>query len=79
MKKNHPYYCQIQGQLFCANKNYCNLIIYTFISLKVVYVYRDEPFISDMVTKLSTYYENHFKKAILEKVMYKYYNKLKPK
>lgn len=76
LKKNHPYYYQIQGQLFYTNRKYCNMIIYTFVNTKVVYVYWDEPFILDMINKLNTFYENHFKKAILEKSLYKNYNKL---
>lgn len=77
LKQGHPYYCQIQGQLFCANRKYCNLIIYTFTDLKVVYIYRDESFISKMVSTLSDFYNKHFEKVLLDKVLYRNYDKLK--
>lgn len=45
--------------------------------MKVVYLYRDEPFILEMVSKLEEFYTTHFKKGILEKMLYKSYGNLK--
>lgn len=78
LKKNHPYYSQIQGQLLCSDRKYCNLIIYTFESMKIVYVYRDEPFIDNMVSLLDAFYKTHFENALLEKILYRNYEKLSP-
>ncbi|XP_047039840.1 uncharacterized protein LOC124644478 [Helicoverpa zea] len=72
LKKNSPYYYQIQGQLYCTNRKYCNLVIYTYIDLKVVYVYRDEQFIKEMLLKLDNFFENYYKGELLNK--YLYYN-----
>ncbi|KAL0884189.1 hypothetical protein ABMA27_016194 [Loxostege sticticalis] len=59
IKRNHPYYYQIQGQLYCTNRKYCNLIIYTYKDMQVLYIERDENFIAEMIDK--------FKKTILKK------------
>ncbi|CAG5058354.1 unnamed protein product [Parnassius apollo] len=73
IKKTHPYYYQIQGQLFCTNREFCNLIIYTYKDLQVVYITKDERFIAEMVKKLDLFYKNYFEEAVLNKYLYKYY------
>ena len=75
LKCNHDYYYQIQGQLFCSKRKLCNLVIYTFKEVVCVKVHRDEPFIQSMVEKLMQFYENFFKKAILDEFFYKNYYK----
>uniref|UniRef100_A0A2A4J5H1 SWIM-type domain-containing protein n=1 Tax=Heliothis virescens TaxID=7102 RepID=A0A2A4J5H1_HELVI len=72
LKPNTPYYYQIQGQLYCSGRKYCNLIVYTFKDLKVIYVYRDENFINYMLSKLDEFFNNYFKPEIFKK--YLYYN-----
>lgn len=73
LKKNRPYYFQIQGQLFCTNRKFCNLVIYTYEDLQVVYITRDETFIAEMLEKLDLFYKNYFEQAVLNKYLYKYY------
>lgn len=74
LKKNHPYYTQIQGQMFCTERQLCIFIVFTFNDIKIITIQRDEGFIKDMVGKLSDFYVNHFKAMILEKYLYKNYN-----
>lgn len=62
---NHDYYYQIQGQLFCAEKrNVCVHCVY-FIDILFFTVDRNDNFISEMIKKQDSFYENCFKPALL--------------
>lgn len=76
LKPKHNYYTQIQGQMFCTNRKYGNLVVYTFVDMAVIYVERDEEFITDMVCKLTSFYENHLRPAVLDKHLYKNYDSI---
>lgn len=73
LNKTHDYYYQIQGQLFCANRQLCHLVVFTFKDLVVIEVPRDDEFIMMMIAGLIKFYENHFKKVILDKFLFMYY------
>lgn len=75
LKKTSPYYYQIQGQLLCTNRQWCNLLIFTYKELKVVYVTKDEEFIKVMVQKLDNFYHNYLKRVILQKHLYFNYDR----
>lgn len=45
--------------------------------MKIVYVYRDEPFIANMVSLLEIFYKTHLETAVLEEILYKNYDKLR--
>lgn len=60
LKLSTPYYYQVQGQLYCTGRKFCNFIVYTYRDLKVINVFRDEPFIHYMLTKLDFSYESYF-------------------
>lgn len=74
LKKKHQYYRQIQGQLFCTNRKFCNLVVYTFIDMKVIYIERDEEFINEMVLNLTSFYNECLQPSIYNKYLYKYYD-----
>lgn len=74
LKKKHNYYTQIQGQLFCTNRKYANLVVYTFVDMKIIYIEKDEEFIKEMVLKLTSFYEEYLQPAIFNKYLYKYYD-----
>ena len=74
LNEHHDYYYQMQGQLLCSNRQCCYFIVYTNKSLVAVRIMRNETFIKKMITSLETFYQNHFKRAILNKCMYKNYN-----
>jgi hypothetical protein len=40
--RNHEYFYQIQGQLFCTGATSCNFVIYTFKDFKCIHVKREE-------------------------------------
>lgn len=73
LKKTHPYYAQVQGQLFCTQRLYCLFIVYTIKDLKVIHIDRNNAFIHEMIGKLSEFYTQHFENIILEKYLYKNY------
>ncbi|KAL0879276.1 hypothetical protein ABMA27_003056 [Loxostege sticticalis] len=75
LKPSTPYYYQIQGQLYCTGRKYCNLIVFTYKDMEVIYVYRDEPFIHYMILKLEEFYNRYFKDVILEKYLYYNYDR----
>lgn len=76
LKKQHPYYAQIQGQLYCTCRQYCNLIIYTCEDMRVVFVDRDDSYINEMLTHLINFYVHCLEPALLNKYMYKDYLQL---
>ena len=49
LDNSHPYYYQIKGQLFCAEKRLCFLVIYTFKDCLILPIERDDDFIREMV------------------------------
>ena len=72
--RGHNYFYQIQGQLFCTNRAKCLLVVYTLDDVKYILVERDEAFIAEMVTKLTDFYNNYFKQALLRRFCYKDYS-----
>lgn len=79
LKKKHPYYAQIQGQLLCTGRKYCNFIVYTFKEIKVLYISKDENFIEEMLKGLIDFYNNYLEKEILNKYYYRNYDIIMPK
>ena len=73
LNEKHSYYYQIQGQLYCANKNKCDLIIFTMTDTKVIEIVRDDEFIKDMVAKLVSFYQETFKGVMVNTNFYKNY------
>lgn len=51
-------------------------MVYTFVDLRALHIERDQTFIEDMVTKLEHFYETYLKPAILEKYVYRGYEKI---
>ncbi|CAK1603844.1 unnamed protein product [Parnassius mnemosyne] len=71
LKKTNIYYYQIQGQLYVTKRKFCNLLVFTYKSLKVIFIERDEQFITDMLRKLDYFYYNFFKNAVTNKYFFK--------
>ena len=75
LEESHIYHYQIQGQLFCTNSKYCDLVVYTLKDVKFISVKRDDIFINAMIEKLEQFYKQYFRKAVLERFFYKDYKK----
>lgn len=67
----HDYYYQVQGQMFCCNRKQCHFVIYTFEDIKVIMVKRDDVFIQGMLEKLTSFYNNYFRRELLDKFYYR--------
>lgn len=77
LKKRHPYFTQVQGQLFCTQRRYCLFIVYTVKDFKVILIKKDDEIINEIINKLSEFYNSFFKGLILEKYLYKNYDIIK--
>lgn len=71
LRDNHDYYFQVQGQLLCTGKEYCDFVVYTQLDMKTIRIKRNDIFISTMTTKLTDFYNNHFMKALLDYYLYR--------
>lgn len=76
LRKTHPYYAQVQGQLLCTGRKYCNFIIYTFKDMKVIFINKDDVYINEMLINLINFNLHHLEPAILTKYVYKNYLEL---
>ena len=75
LDKNHDYFYQVQGQLFCSEREVCHFCVYTFKDFITIELKRDDKFLEDMITKLTDFYKVYFEKAVLERHFYlDYYN-----
>ncbi|XP_041374757.1 uncharacterized protein LOC121387645 [Gigantopelta aegis] len=70
----HDYFYQVQGQLYCTGKQTCAFCIFTVCDFKVISVARDNVFIAKMLVQLETFFEQHFRKAVLDAFYFKYSN-----
>ena len=73
LKKKHPYYYQVQGQLYATGRNLCEFVVYTFVDICVISIERDEHFITKMLKKLEYFYYTYLRPALIEKYLYKNY------
>ena len=68
LRTNHPYYYQVQLQMFCAQQAMCDFVVYTAKDMCIVTVLRDDVFINEMVTKLHTFYEEYYAPLLIKKI-----------
>lgn len=71
LDRKHNYFYQVQGQLFCSNRNVCKFVVYTFKDLVTVNIERDDEFISTMVSQLTDFYNGYFRENYLNKYLYR--------
>ena len=58
LKKHHPYYCQIQGQMAIGVRPWCDFIVYTSKGVTVERVHYDKEFWEkDLLPKLEEFYD----------------------
>lgn len=60
LKRNHPYYYQVQGQLAVTRANWCDFVIYTCMGMNIERIEFASQFWSTVEEKLKAYYFNHF-------------------
>lgn len=75
LNESHNYYYQVQGQMFCTNLKTCHFVVFTLQEVQYIHIKRDDIFIQYMVEKLEDFYKTYFRNAILQKFLYKDYDK----
>jgi len=73
LDRNHNYFYQIQGQLMCSGASAVDFVVYTKVDLCVINIVKDELFINDMLHKLTQFFNNYFRHALLDKFVAKNY------
>ncbi|KAK6178338.1 hypothetical protein SNE40_013137 [Patella caerulea] len=71
LNESHQYYYQVQGQLLCTGRNKSYFCIFTHKDVKIINIYRNNKFITDMIGHLSKFYYEHFQHAVLKRYFYK--------
>ncbi|CAC5413912.1 unnamed protein product [Mytilus coruscus] len=75
LNESHNYYYQVHGQMFCTNLKTCHFVVFTLQEVQYIHIKRDDIFIQNLVEKLEDFYKTYFRKAILQKFLYKGYDK----
>ena len=58
LKKNHPYYCQVQGQMGVTKRQWCDFIVYTEKGMSIERIEFDSEFWEDLLHCLIEFYDN---------------------
>ena len=67
LKKSHPYYTQIQVQLYCSELKSALLFVYSTAEHKLVKIEKDNFFLCNLVPSLERIYFQRILPAIVEK------------
>lgn len=59
LRKDHPYYAHIQGQLMVTGCEFCEFIVYTQKDLFTQRITPDLPFMSQMLVKLASFFRDY--------------------
>ncbi|KAE8747068.1 hypothetical protein FOCC_FOCC006206 [Frankliniella occidentalis] len=73
LSEDHAYMYQIQGQLYCTGRQFCDLFVYTFVDHCTISVVRDDRFIENMLQIIDKFYEEHFLPFLLKNCYYRRY------
>lgn len=74
LKRSHPYYYQLQTQIFVCEKEYCDFVVWT---QNDIHMERIEPDV-EFWNQISKKAELFFKDVILPELVGKYYSRSKP-
>ncbi|XP_077492150.1 uncharacterized protein LOC144103258 [Amblyomma americanum] len=69
LKEHHPYYYQVQMQMYVCKANYCNFVLWTLKDFIVIRVYKDAQFCDKMVKRC----EEYFKLILLPELCFHYW------
>ncbi len=58
LKKKHDYYYQIQCQLYCTNKEWCDFVVRTEKEMHIERIYRDRKWWDQQIPKLNAFYQD---------------------
>ena len=58
LKRSHPYFAQVQGQMAIGNRPWCDFVIYTTKGVDIHRVQFDEDYWKTRLPKLTAFYDN---------------------
>lgn len=58
LRKDHPYYIQVQFQMSVCNANYAHFVVWSTVDCVIVHVHRDQDFVSKMAS-LKSFWIRH--------------------
>lgn len=72
VKKSHPYYTQVQTQMYVTGMTMCDFFVYSPIknASVIVQVNRDEQFIQEIILKSEWFYFKHYLPALYTEYMH---------
>lgn len=73
LKKEHPYYYQIQTELLVTGRKFCDFIVYTFKDFQRITVDRDKDLIEKIEESSKDFFAKFLKPAIINKYIYRNY------
>ncbi|XP_038063170.1 uncharacterized protein LOC119733878 [Patiria miniata] len=71
LKHSHNYYYQVQGNLLCTKRKWCDFVVWTTKDMKIMHIPRDDEFINELKIRLRDFFEQFFKAALLETFLYR--------
>uniref|UniRef100_A0A224Z0X7 Inhibitor of growth protein 3 n=1 Tax=Rhipicephalus zambeziensis TaxID=60191 RepID=A0A224Z0X7_9ACAR len=69
IKKGHPYYTQVQVQLFVCQREYCDFLVWTPSDFHVERIHVDTSFCKEVVDKSRIFFKN----VLLPELLFKYW------
>lgn len=76
LKWNHNYMFQIQGQMHVTGRHACDLVIFTLLDQKIISITYDAQFVKNMLSKLDSFFQDYFKPALLNRMLFRNSNNL---
>lgn len=58
LKQQHDYFHQVQCQLYCVNKEWCDFVVRTEKDMSIERIYRDRQWWDKQLPKLKAFYDN---------------------
>ena len=71
LKRTHPYWYQVQTQLFCTGLDFAHFILWSPTDIVIASVVKDPHFLSSHLNVLSVYFKN----IVFPEILGKYYSK----
>lgn len=69
LKRSHPYYKQVQIQMYVLNAKKCLFFVYSSVQNITLLLCRDDESLAQAIPKLESFYFTHFLKAVHDKAM----------
>jgi hypothetical protein len=59
LKKSHPYYAQVQGQLLVTGTEFCDFVLFTKHDLHIERISPDHAYMNSMLLKLANFFRDY--------------------